>query len=211
LVLLSDTTGLLTGEENVSVQGVSVAIQRETQRQRQVEFLQSTANPIDMGIIGIKGRGAVLRSVAQTIGLDGDEIVPSDDDLEKLQQQQQGGGEQQALAQKVEAGVQQGVQMGVQKIASDLTAGLLASQAGVPAGQRGILPALTGGAPLGPLGAPGSGALGGGMDQMARAAQGNQPSPLSQGNTMPTSLVGNQPAPPGPGARPPVPMGGPPG
>jgi hypothetical protein len=210
LVLLSDTTGLLTGEENVSVQGVSVAIQRETQRQRQVEFLQSTANPIDMGIIGIKGRGAVLRSVAQTIGLDGDEIVPSDDDLEKLQQQQQGGGEQQALAQKVEAGVQQGVQMGVQKIASDLTAGLLASQAGVPAGQRGILPALTGGAPLGPLGAPGTPG-GGGMDQMARAAQGNQPSPLSQGNTMPTSLVGNQPAPPGPGARPPVPVGGPPG
>jgi hypothetical protein len=61
LVLLSDTTGLLTGEENVSVQGVSVAIQRETQRQRQVEFLQSTANPIDMGIIGIKGRGASQR------------------------------------------------------------------------------------------------------------------------------------------------------
>jgi hypothetical protein len=108
--------------------------------------------------------------------------------------------------------VQQGVQMGVQKIASDLTAGLLASQAGVPSGQRGILPALTGGAPSGPVGGPTPGAPGGGgMDQMARQAQGNQPSPLSQGNTMPTSLVGNQPAPPGPGARPPVPVGGPPG
>ena len=61
LVLLSDTTGLLTGEEDIYVQGVNVAVQRETQRQRQLEFLQHTNNPIDMGIMGIKGRGAVLR------------------------------------------------------------------------------------------------------------------------------------------------------
>jgi hypothetical protein len=210
LVLLSDTTGLLSGEENIFVQGVGVAIQRETQRQRQLEFLQSTANPIDQNIIGIKGRGAVLRSVSKTIGLDGDEIVPSDDDLDKLQQQQQGGGEQQALAQKVEAGVQQGVQMGVQKIASDLTAGLLASQAGVPSGQRGILPALTGGAPLGPLGGPTPGAPGGGMDdQMARQAQGNQPSPLSHAPVQSVNLLGNQRAPINPAAPPPVIGGGP--
>jgi hypothetical protein len=209
LVLLSDTTGLLSGEENIFVQGVGVAIQRETQRQRQLEFLQSTANPIDQNIIGIKGRGAVLRSVSKTIGLDGDEIVPSDDDLEKQQQAQQGGGEQQALAQKVEAGVQQGVQMGVQKIASDLTAGLLASQAGVPAGQRGILPALTGGAPLGPLGAPGSGAPGGGMDDAARQTQGAQPTPLSNAKVQAVNLLGNQRAPVNPAAPPPVIGGGP--
>ena len=40
-----------------------------------------------MGIIGPRGRAAVLRSVAQTIGLDGDKIVPSDDDLDKQQEQ----------------------------------------------------------------------------------------------------------------------------
>ena len=86
LVLLSDTTGLLTGEEDIYVQGVNVAVQRETQRQRQLEFLQHTNNPIDMDIMGIKGRGAVLRSVSQTIGLDGDEVVPSDEELQKKQE-----------------------------------------------------------------------------------------------------------------------------
>src|SRR4029077_3387293 len=72
LVLLTDTTGLLTGEEDISVQGVSVAVQRETLRQRQLEFLQHTNNPTDFGIMGVKGRGSVLRSVSQTIGLDGE-------------------------------------------------------------------------------------------------------------------------------------------
>ena len=81
LVLLSDTTGLLTGEEDIYVQGVNVAVQRETQRQRQLEFLQNTNNPVDIGIMGMKGRGAVLRSVSQTIGLDGEEVVPGDDEL----------------------------------------------------------------------------------------------------------------------------------
>ena len=89
LVLLSDTTGMLTGEEDIYVQGVNVAVQRETQRQRQLEFLQHTTNPIDMGIMGIMGRGAVLRSVSQTIGLDGDKVVPSDDELRKKQEQQE--------------------------------------------------------------------------------------------------------------------------
>jgi hypothetical protein len=208
LVMLSDTTGLLTGEESVYVQGVSVAVQRETLRQRQLEFLQATGNPIDMSIIGIKGRGSVLRSVAQTIGLDGDEIVPSDDDLEKQQQAQQGGGEQQALAQKVEQGIQSGVMLATQKITSDLTAGLLASQAGVPSGQRGILPALTGGAPNGPVGGPTPGMP---PDQAAAAqAQGNQASPLSNQVSQPANVVGNQPLPPGPGGRP-LPIGGGPG
>ena len=88
LVLLSDTTGLLTGEEDIYVQGVNVAVQRETQRQRQLEFLQHTNNPVDMGIMGMAGRGTVLRSVSQTIGLDGEKVVPSDDELEKKQAQQ---------------------------------------------------------------------------------------------------------------------------
>lgn len=87
MVMLTDETGIFTGQEQVRVMGVNVAAQRETQRVRQLEFLQTTANPIDMSIIGPKGRAAVLRSVAQTIGLDGEKIVPSEDDLDKQQQQ----------------------------------------------------------------------------------------------------------------------------
>jgi hypothetical protein len=87
MVMLTDQTGLLTGEEKVRVLGVLVAQQRETQRARQLEFLQLTANPIDMAIIGPKGRAQVLRNVATEIGLPGENIVPSESDLDKQQQQ----------------------------------------------------------------------------------------------------------------------------
>ena len=86
MLMLTDTSGMLTGEEAITVQGVNVAIQRETQRSRQLEFLQITANPIDTQIVGPKGRAAILRSVAQTIGMDGEEIVPSEEALTKMQQ-----------------------------------------------------------------------------------------------------------------------------
>ena len=88
MVMLTDTTGLLSGNESVRVMGVAVAIQRETQRSRQIEFLQVTANPIDMAIIGPKGRAKVLRPVAQNLGLPGEEIVPTDEELEAMQKQQ---------------------------------------------------------------------------------------------------------------------------
>ena len=89
LILLTDTTGILQGTETVTPMGVAVAMQRETMRSRQLEFLQLTGNPIDMSIIGPKGRASVLRSVATTIGMPGDEIVPSDDELQQQQAQAQ--------------------------------------------------------------------------------------------------------------------------
>ena len=89
MIMLTDTSGLLTGEENIKVMGVSVAVQRETQRSRQLEFLQITANPIDMQIVGPKGRATVLREVSQGLGLPGTEIVPSDEQIEAMQKQQQ--------------------------------------------------------------------------------------------------------------------------
>lgn len=89
MIMLTDTTGMLTGQESIKVLGVNVAVQKETQRSRQLEFLQQTANPIDVQIMGPKGRASVLRAVASTIGLDGEEIVPSDDEIEKKQKEQE--------------------------------------------------------------------------------------------------------------------------
>lgn len=89
MILLTDTSGLLTGEEYISIKGVNVAIQRETERSRQLEFLQATANPIDAQILGPKGRAAVLRAVAGNLGLDGEEVVPSEDEIKTQQMQQQ--------------------------------------------------------------------------------------------------------------------------
>jgi hypothetical protein len=81
MVMLTDTSGLLTGEEAIRVKGVDVAVQRETQRSRQLEFLTTTANPVDMQIIGPKGRASVLRAVSQNLGLDGEKVVPSDEEV----------------------------------------------------------------------------------------------------------------------------------
>jgi hypothetical protein len=98
MLMLTDTSGMLTGQEQVSVQGVNVAIQRETQRARQLEFLTATANPIDAQIMGVKGRSVVLRSVAQTIGIPGEEIVPSAEDQARMEQQNQAQAQQEAAA-----------------------------------------------------------------------------------------------------------------
>jgi hypothetical protein len=84
IVMLTDQTGMLRGDESIEVLGVKVAMQRETQRQRQLEFLSLTANPIDLQITGIKGRAAVLRSVSDNIGLPGEDIVPPDDELKEM-------------------------------------------------------------------------------------------------------------------------------
>jgi hypothetical protein len=85
MVMLTDQSGTLTGEEKVRVLGVAVAVQKETQRARQLEFLQITANPIDAQIVGPKGRAAILRSVATTIGMIGEEIVPSEEEIDAMQ------------------------------------------------------------------------------------------------------------------------------
>lgn len=103
MIMLTDTTGMLSGDENIRVMGVNVAVQRETQRVRQLEFLQVTANPMDMQIIGIPGRAKVLRSVSNEIGLDGEGIVPPDDELAASMRQVQEANAQNAAA---EAGAQ---------------------------------------------------------------------------------------------------------
>jgi hypothetical protein len=103
MVMLTDPSGMLTGQETVRVLGVTVALQKETQRSRQLEFLQITANPIDAQIVGVKGRAALLRSVSDTLGLDGQQIVPTEDELDKQQQQMQQMAQAAAMAQGQQA------------------------------------------------------------------------------------------------------------
>jgi hypothetical protein len=80
MVMLTDTTGTFRGDEEIVVRGVEVSVQRETNRQRQIEALTATANPFDIGIMGPEGRGKLLRSVLSTVGIE-DDIVPTDEEL----------------------------------------------------------------------------------------------------------------------------------
>jgi hypothetical protein len=81
MIMLTDTSGILTGEEQIRVRGTTVAIQRETERQKQLQFLQITANPIDMQIVGEIGRARILRAISSDLGMP-DDIVPDDETLQ---------------------------------------------------------------------------------------------------------------------------------
>jgi hypothetical protein len=81
MIMLTDTSGLLTGDEQIQVLGSKVSAQRETERQRQLQFLQITANPIDGPIIGEIGRARLLRAISEGMGLP-DDIVPDDQTLQ---------------------------------------------------------------------------------------------------------------------------------
>lgn len=88
LVMLSDAGPNLRGDETIVVKGVTVAVQKETDRMRKLEFLQMTANEIDMSIMGIPGRAAVLEDVAEELGIKGKKVVPSPEELAMMQAQQ---------------------------------------------------------------------------------------------------------------------------
>ena len=79
MVLLTDESGRLQGDENIRVRGVTFANKRETERARLLEFLQLTANPMDAQIVGAEGRAELLRETADRIGLDYANIVPDAD------------------------------------------------------------------------------------------------------------------------------------
>ena len=87
LVMLTDNTGTLRGDETVKVNGVRNVVKQEQDRVRQLEFLQLTANEIDGPIVGAQ-RASVLQQVADRIGIDLDIPEPG----EQNPQSPQGGG-----------------------------------------------------------------------------------------------------------------------
>jgi len=173
MVMLTDKTGLLSGSEQIRVNGVVVALQKETEQQKRLQFLQITANPLDMKIIGDLGRARVLRALSADLGMP-DDIVPDDDAI-----QQQVAAEKQAQMMMIANNVQ------MQQAELQLKAAAIAAKAD---GGGGGLPggSITTGSSAGP----------------AAAAQGSQapmPSPASMSDIAPpVNTVG--PALPGVGA-----------
>ena len=99
LIMLTDDTGMLRGDEQIQVRGVNVAIAKEQDRLRRLEFLQMTANPIDHNIVGDEGRAAVLRSIAGDLALPHEEVVPSREQMQAVVDNAQQMGDLQAAAQ----------------------------------------------------------------------------------------------------------------
>ena len=75
----------LKGDVHIQARGAEALITKDAAQLRRTEFLQSTANPIDMQIVGVTGRAAVLRETAKTLDMDPDLVVPPLDVLKARQ------------------------------------------------------------------------------------------------------------------------------
>jgi hypothetical protein len=67
----------IKGDAQVVARGAVNLAVKETVNVRRIEFLNATANPIDIEILGKDGRAAILREVAKGLQMPVDEIIPS--------------------------------------------------------------------------------------------------------------------------------------
>jgi hypothetical protein len=76
----------IKGDVEIVPKGAVNLAVKETVNVRRVEFLNATANPIDMEIMGPEGRAAILREVAKGLQMPVDDIIPSREKLVYNQQ-----------------------------------------------------------------------------------------------------------------------------
>lgn len=71
----------IKGDIRIVARGVVNLAVKETVNMRRLEFLNATGNEIDMQIVGIEGRAALLREIAKGLSMPVDDIVPSKEKL----------------------------------------------------------------------------------------------------------------------------------
>jgi hypothetical protein len=74
--MLFDADQTIKGDSSVMARGAVSLMQLETLQLRRNEFLQATANPYDMPIVGQEGRAAILREIAKGLEMDVHSVVP---------------------------------------------------------------------------------------------------------------------------------------
>ncbi|MEN6644300.1 MAG: hypothetical protein ABFE08_17815 [Armatimonadia bacterium] len=89
----------IKGDAQIIPRGAVNLAVKETTNVRRVEFLNATANEIDMGIIGPDGRAAILREIAKGLQMPVDEVVPSRENLAAKKKAQERMAMQQIAAQ----------------------------------------------------------------------------------------------------------------
>jgi hypothetical protein len=75
------------GDFRVVARGAKGLVAKEALQARRNEFLQATANPVDMQIVGPQGRAYLLREVAESLQMDTDKIVPTTEVISFKQEQ----------------------------------------------------------------------------------------------------------------------------
>ena len=90
--MMYDPDTYIKGDFNVIAKGAMGLVAKEQISLRRNEFLQSTANPVDMQIVGMEGRAYLLREVAKSLQMDTDKIIKEPErikfEAEKMQAMQ---------------------------------------------------------------------------------------------------------------------------
>lgn len=66
----------IKGDLQIVARGALSLVAKDAAQVRRNEFLQATANPIDMQIIGLDGRAALLREAVKTLDMNSDDVIP---------------------------------------------------------------------------------------------------------------------------------------
>ena len=89
-IMLYDTDIEKTGDINVVARASEYLIMQEQLQLRLVEYLSATNNPVDMQIMGLKGRAAIHRELAKFLKIPVEDIIPPEEAFEPQGQQQPG-------------------------------------------------------------------------------------------------------------------------
>ncbi len=100
----------IKGDCIVVPRGAAAILIKDMAQQRRMQALGMTANPIDMAIIGNRGRAALLRETFESMEL-GEGIVPDDEALEQREQEQAQAQQQMAEQQMQQQQQQQAMQL----------------------------------------------------------------------------------------------------
>jgi hypothetical protein len=98
--MLYDSDTSAKGDFKVMAKGAMGLVAKEQLQMRRNEFLQATANQIDMQIVGMEGRAYLLRQVAESLQMDTDKLVPTPEELKFKEQQMQAAQMQQLAMQQ---------------------------------------------------------------------------------------------------------------
>jgi len=72
-----DPDDTIKGDVEIVAKGAINLAVKETVNVRRVEFLNATANPIDIEIMGTEGRAAILREIAKGLQMPVEDVIPS--------------------------------------------------------------------------------------------------------------------------------------
>lgn len=78
----------IKGDAQIVIRGPLKVTTKEQKQLRMNEFLQTTNNDLDQSIIGLKRRANILREQAAILDLPVEDIVPTKEEMEKLEEQQ---------------------------------------------------------------------------------------------------------------------------